>query len=265
MLILQHGGRDHAHSWDRVARELRHEWHVIAPDLRGHGDSDWSQDGAYLTLFFTYDMAQLIDQLGAAQVTIVGHSLGGHIALRYAGLFPERVARLVAIEGLGPAPHLLEKRIAVPMADRWRGWIADRRALDRRNPRRYDDVEAAVARMRGEFDRLSDAQVRHLTIHGLRRNEDGSWSWKYDNHLHVWAPGRSGAGGHDRPVATRDVPHSAGVGGKKSWASNPAEDGRAAYFPDARVAAFADAGHWPHHDQYEAFVTALRGFIGMPA
>ena len=101
-LLLVHGGRDHCRNWDWVAEELRRDWHIIAPDLRGHGDSEWSRTGTYTTAGYIYDLAQLIHQLGTAPVTIVAHSLGGNIALRYAGLYPENVARLVAIEGLGP-------------------------------------------------------------------------------------------------------------------------------------------------------------------
>src|SRR5205085_7570434 len=62
-LILLHGGRDHSRSWDWTAQELRRDWHVIAPDLRGHGDSDWSPDGDYGGLAMLYDLAQLIHQL----------------------------------------------------------------------------------------------------------------------------------------------------------------------------------------------------------
>ena len=77
-LILLHGGRDHARSWDWTAETLRARWHVIAPDLRGHGDSDWSADGDYGSLANLYDLAQLIHQLKLAPVTIVAHSYGGN-------------------------------------------------------------------------------------------------------------------------------------------------------------------------------------------
>ncbi len=80
LLILQHGGRDHAHSWDWVARNLCRDWHVIAPDLRGHGDSAWLPDGAYIIPYYIYDFTQLIDQLGVEHVSIISHSLGGNIA-----------------------------------------------------------------------------------------------------------------------------------------------------------------------------------------
>src|SRR5689334_18850665 len=78
LLILVHGGRDHCRSWDWTAEELSNDWHVIAPDLRGHGDSSWSPDGNYDMTALVYDLAQLIYQLGD-EVTLVGHSLGGNI------------------------------------------------------------------------------------------------------------------------------------------------------------------------------------------
>ncbi|MCX7268740.1 MAG: alpha/beta fold hydrolase, partial [Sphingomonadales bacterium] len=105
-LLLVHGGRDHARSWDWVAEELRHDWHIIAPDLRGHGDSAWSPDGSYEMSTFVYDMAQLIHQLNLAPVSIIAHSMGGNIATRYAGLFPENVRKMVNIEGLGLSPKM---------------------------------------------------------------------------------------------------------------------------------------------------------------
>ncbi|HXW23415.1 MAG TPA: alpha/beta hydrolase, partial [Xanthobacteraceae bacterium] len=109
-LILLHGGQDHCRSWDWVAQRLRREWHVIAPDLRGHGDSEWSATGSYTMAGYIYDLAQLIDQQRLAPVTIVAHSLGGNIALRYTGIYPEKVKALVAIEGLGPSPKALAER-----------------------------------------------------------------------------------------------------------------------------------------------------------
>ncbi len=106
-LLLIHGGRDHCRNWDWTAVALRDDWHVIAPDLRGHGDSQWSPDGSYTMAGYIYDLAQLVHQQRLAPVTIIAHSLGGNIALRYAGIYPEAVAKLAAIEGLGPPPRVL--------------------------------------------------------------------------------------------------------------------------------------------------------------
>ena len=185
-LVLVHGGRDHCRNWDWTAEALRHDWHVVAPDLRGHGDSQWSPDGTYETTAFVYDLAQFVHQLDRGPVTIVAHSLGGNVSLRYTGLYPDQVRKLAAIEGLGPSPRLIAERQQTPLAERWRKWIANKRVAAGRLPRRYPTLEDALARMRAENGYLTEEQARHLTVHGANRNEDGTWSWKFDNHLNVW-------------------------------------------------------------------------------
>ncbi|HUF94053.1 MAG TPA: alpha/beta hydrolase, partial [Candidatus Limnocylindria bacterium] len=187
-LLLVHGGRDHCRNWDWVAAALRDEWHVIAPDLRGHGDSQWSTDGSYWMAGYIYDLAQLIHQQRLAPVTIVAHSLGGHIALRYAGIYPDAVARLVAIEGLGLPVAKLAERAARTAAQRMDEWIREQRTLAGRLPRRYASIEEAFKRMQGENPHLSAEQARHLTVHGANQNEDGTYSWKFDNYVRAWPP-----------------------------------------------------------------------------
>ena len=128
-LLLLHGGRDHCRNWDWTAVALRNDWHIIAPDLRGHGDSQWSPAGSYTMAGYVYDLAQLVHQQRLAPVTIVAHSLGGQIALRYAGIYPETVVRLAVIEGLGPSPRALAERGARTIAARMDEWIREQRGL----------------------------------------------------------------------------------------------------------------------------------------
>ncbi|MFZ5616925.1 MAG: alpha/beta fold hydrolase [Pseudomonadota bacterium] len=259
-LILLHGGRDHCRSLDWIARALQRDYHVIAPDLRGHGDSDWSPDGDYSMGALVYDFAQLVHQLKAAPVTIVAHSLGGNVAIRYAGLYPANVRKLVAIEGLGLSPRMQAERDKIPMAERMRKWIEDKRAASARAPKRYQTLDDALARMKDENKFLSDEQARHLTEQGLTSNEDGTYSWKFDNYVHVWPP-------FDLPLADIQALWAAIecptllVYGADSWASNPEQDGRAKHFRNARVALIEKAGHWVHHDQFEAFMREVKGFL----
>jgi len=187
-LLLLHGGRDHCRNWDWVAEALRSEWHIIAPDLRGHGDSAWSQAGNYTMAAFIYDLDQLIHQQRLARATIVAHSLGGNIALRYGGIYPENVRKLVAIEGLGPSPRRIAEHAEHGIAGRMRHWVDEQRGLSGRLPRRYPSIEAALARMQEENRHLSPAQARHLTQHGVNQNEDGTYSWKFDNYVRVSPP-----------------------------------------------------------------------------
>ena len=259
-LLLVHGGRDHCRSWDWVAEKLADRYHVIAPDLRGHGDSAWAPDGNYEMGAFVYDLAQLIHQLDLAPVTIVAHSMGGNISLRYTGLYPENVRKLVAIEGLGPSPKVLADRAETPLADRFRKWIDDTRQAAGRQPRRYATLEDALARMAAENSYLTPEQAHHLTIHGINRNEDGSWSWKFDNYLNVWPT-------VDLPQEDIQALWSAIVCptlllyGANSWASNPEGDGRLDHFSTAKVIEFENAGHWLHHDQFDRFMSTLDDFL----
>jgi pimeloyl-ACP methyl ester carboxylesterase len=263
-VVLVHGGRDHARNWDWVARELRHEFHLIAPDLRGHGDSAWAIGGMYAIADFVLDLANLIDGLGPAPVVLIGHSLGGAVSLMYSGIYPERVAKLVAIEGLGPPPAMLAKLRDRKPEQRMREWIEQVRQLGARQPRRYESFEAAAKRMREENSFLSDEQAKHLTIHSVNRNEDGTWSWKFDNYVRSFAPYRFDVDDMRALWGRIECPTLL-VRGANSWASDPVKDGRIGPFQNARLATIADAGHWVHHDQLDAFVGALRGFLTEPA
>ena len=259
-LLLVHGGRDHCRNWDWVARRLRKDWHVIAPDLRGHGDSEWSKSANYAMSGYVYDLAQLIHQLKLAPVTIIGHSLGGAITVRYAGIYPENVKRFVAIEGLGRSPRSQAENAAKNMIDKMRGWIDEQRHASGRLPRRYKSVEEALARMREQNKHLTEEQARHLTLHGVNQNEDGTFSWKFDNLVRVFLP-------YDMPQADIEVlwrnisSPSLMVYGKESWASDPRTDGRAQFFKDATFVQIAGAGHWVHHDQLQTFMTLVEPFV----
>jgi len=260
-ILLLHGGRDHCRSWDWVAERLCDRYRVIAPDLRGHGDSAWSPDGDYGTLAYVYDLAQLIGSQGLAPLPIIAHSLGGYVALRYASTYPERVKALVAIEGLGLAPDRMREREAKPIAERTRAWIEGQLQLARRGPRRYASFDEALARMQGENKRLSAAQARHLTRHGLMQNEDGTLSWKFDNYVRAIASPQETTLAELGALWSRVTCPTLLVYGRASWASNPAKDGRAAHFPNARVVMVEGAGHWVHHDRLEVFMAEVEAFL----
>jgi pimeloyl-ACP methyl ester carboxylesterase len=259
-LILLHGGRDHCRNWDWVAEDLRRDYHVIAPDLRGHGDSAWSTSGDYSMGAFVYDLAQLIHQQKLAPVRIVAHSLGGAIALRYAGVFPETVSKLVAIEGLGPSPQMLAQRAARPVAERLRAWVAETRSLAGRIPRRYPTIEDAFHRMQTENKHLTEDQARYLTLHGAMQNEDGTYSWKFDNYVRAFSPADLPADELQALWGAIACPILL-INGAESWASNPHEDGRARVFQDVRVVELEGAGHWAHHDKLAEFLGVVRGFL----
>jgi pimeloyl-ACP methyl ester carboxylesterase len=259
-LLLIHGGKDHARNWDWVARDLRRDFHVIAPDLRGHGDSAWATGGSYAISEFVFDIVQLVDALQLAPLTIIGHSLGGAISLHYTGLFPKNVAKLVAIEGLGPSPELEQKLEAPPATQRYREWINSQKEIAKRQPRRYATIDEAAKRMQDENEFLSPAQAHHLTVHGVARNEDGTFSWKFDPYVRSFAPVRF-RGADVRSLWERISCPTLLVRGEQSWASDPEKDGRIAPFKQASLLNVPKAGHWVHHDQLEIFLRDVRKFL----
>ena len=260
-LLLVHGGRDHARSWDWVARALRDDYHVIAPDLRGHGDSSWAMGGHYTIAEFVLDVAQLIETLDVAPLTLVGHSLGGAVCVHYAGVYPERVSKLVSIEGLGPPPALAEALNAQPMWERTRKWVDQVREFSARHPRRYPTIEEAAARMQRENSFLSAEQALHLTRHGVARNEDASFSWKFDNYVRIFYPQRFSPEIARELWGRIDCPTLL-IYGEQSGFGDPEEDGRLSAFRNARLERVSDAGHWVHHDQLDVFLGLVGEFLG---
>ncbi|MGH8217780.1 MAG: alpha/beta fold hydrolase [Steroidobacteraceae bacterium] len=261
-LLLIHGERDTCRTWDFVAEQLRDAYHVLAIDLRGHGDSQWPLGALYTEIAFIHDVAQFVSLLGAAPLSILGHSLGGSIGLLYSGTFPENVRKVVAIEGLGPTPEKASQREAVPIEARLRESIALRGQSSSRARRTYPDIDAAVARMREVNGRLGKEKARHLSVHGTYQNEDGTFSWKFDPALR--ARTRLGDLSYEQQYRLWDrisCPVLL-VRGTESWASDPLVDGRAGRFRAVRSVNIVGAGHWVHHDQLDPLLRELRGFFG---
>jgi pimeloyl-ACP methyl ester carboxylesterase len=257
LMALVHGGRDHARNWDQVAVHFRSEYHTIAPDLRGHGDSEWARGSEYSMIEYVLDLAQFLEQLATFPVLLIGHSLGGAIVLQYSGVYPERVAKVVSIEGLGPSPEYILPR---PPQQRMQAWISQMRAFASRRTHRYATLTTAVQRMREANPRLSEAMAHHLTLHGTYRNEDGTYTWKFDNYVRASSP-------YDfnmedaRQIWERITCPTLLIRGADSQASDPERDGRATAFRHRQVVTIAHAGHWVHHDQLETFLQIVRTFL----
>lgn len=262
LAILIHGSRDHSRSWDALAEALQPDYHVIAPDLRGHGDSSWSQDGRYDFAGYLSDLSALANQLGLSsqrQAILIGHSLGAHIALRFSGAYPERVRRIVAIEAVGAPLAIEEERFSQTIEQSTRNWLEERHAASLTAPRIFASAGEAVERMRGRHAFLTAAQARHLTRHGLRPAGNAGWEWKHDPYLAVWAfPDISM---DDARALWRNIACPALLlYGEQSWPSSlPAE--LLHHIRDAREVRLPESGHWPQHDAFDACRAAITAFL----
>jgi len=174
-VVLVHGFLDLAWGWDEVPARLAADYHVLAPDLRGHGDSDWIGAGGYYHFF---DYLAAVDDLIArlapppAKVAIVGHSMGGTVAAYWAGTRPERVRALISMEGIGPP------EASTPVPDRAARWI-DMWRLARGGAKVMPSVAEAAARLRKHDDLLDADRALALATRGTRE-VDGGVVWKHD-------------------------------------------------------------------------------------
>lgn len=256
-LLLVHGGLDHARNWDWVARSLREHFHVYAMDLRGHGNSAWAPGASYSIPEHVLDLATLVDVLGGGPIHLIGHSLGGILTLVYSGVYPDRVQKVISIEGIGlPLAH----RVHNPAPDRLRAWIENVRQIEHREPRTYPDLEAAVARMKEANPHLSDDVARHLTLHGTNWNGDGSLSWKFDNYVRGLPPVGHGVADLSA-IFSRIVCPALLFWGLESNMPDPEVDERAARIRNRRIVKVPGAGHWVHHDRLDVFLDESQRFL----
>jgi pimeloyl-ACP methyl ester carboxylesterase len=261
-VVLVHGSRDHARSWDFVAEGLIDRYSVYAPDLRGHGDSDWAIGSGYGVAPYVADLAKLIEVMERGPVAIVGHSLGGRVVLDYAAAAPDCVSKVVAIEGYG------RQGSTAPPVHRLRGYIKVTRELEERGPHIYESLEAAEERMREENRHLSPEMVRHLTRHAVKHVEGAQtggrrgYVWKFDNYTRLggipeWTPADTALLWGEIKAPTLHI------GGSESWGIR-FTDGRdklAQVVPGAKTVIIQGAGHWVHHDRLEEFVRVVREFL----
>jgi pimeloyl-ACP methyl ester carboxylesterase len=164
-LILIHGNERHAHTFDHIAPEFTRDYRVIALDMRGHGESGWSPEAAYLVEDHVKDLTGLIEQLGLKRVTLWGNSTGGRVVQVYAGLNPGIVERVIS-EDVGPErPEDISSGFAKRAVREANGWASE---------------DELVKEMMKRLPRTPEAIVRNLVRYGTRRRDDGRIIWKRD-------------------------------------------------------------------------------------
>lgn len=258
LLLLVHGGADHCRSWDTVARALGTHFHIVAPDLRGHGDSAWATGSSYSLSDYVYDLHGLVRHLGAERMTLVGHSMGGMISLMFTGSFPEIVTRLVVLDGMTMDPN----RAAKPIHEAMNQWVAQLDAIAAHQERGYEKVEDAAARMRQLNPRLSVDQSMHLARHGTKRDAGGRLVWKFDRYQPARAPYRLSPQDHTALWARITCPTLL-VRGDESFLPDPETNGSLQYFQNAQARRIAGAGHWLQHDKPDEVLDMLREFLSV--
>lgn len=258
-LIMVHGGLDHSRSWDTLALSMRSKYHVIAPDLRGHGDSDWASGSSYSLADHVYDLTSMMTSLGLEKAAIVGHSMGGMVSLVYAGAFPDKVSRLAVLDGVTNFPARKIKPIETRIAE----WVTVLDKTARRKIHRYASVADAAERMRARNARLTSEQAMHLATHALKQDTDGSYIWKFDPYLRAPAPYRLSLEDHIA-LWSRIACPTLLVAGSESFLPDPEKAGVLGHFRQAQLVKIEGAGHWLQHDKAAEVLRLLERFLEVP-
>jgi pimeloyl-ACP methyl ester carboxylesterase len=240
-LVLLHGGGANAHWWDAVAPGLAERFHVVALDFRGHGDSDHPDERAPGS--FQRDLEALLDHLGDPGAMLVGHSMGGHVALAHA-----------AARGGDGAPRALVA-VEVPRGGGPRERRRMRLAL--LASRSHRTRAAAVERFRflPPAPHASEAMRRRVAEHSVRETGDGRFGYKFDPLWFSVPPA-------PRPDLAQVRSPTLVVRGADSPLLSP--EGAAELvreLPDARVVEIPETGHNVHVERPKAFLEAVLPFL----
>lgn len=258
-VMLLHGLRDHSRSWDWTAQALAGRYYLIAPDLRGHGDSDWTELEGYSLSSYVLDLADVASAFGLERYAIVGHSLGGALGLRLAAAFPDKVVALSGVECIEMPIVRDERDNPTPNPQRIRDWIEQRQKNRGRSRSGYATLDEARARMMREQQLLDAETIDHLLQHGVRRDGDGAWHWKFDANLLPRAPHDQFGREQDQILDAIECPVLLQYG-DAGWVPMPPAE-RLARLRNHRIIPFPGGTHWLHHEQRDKYIRSVTDFL----
>jgi pimeloyl-ACP methyl ester carboxylesterase len=259
-LVLLHGWMDVSASYQFLVDAFAERWDVYAPDWRGYGLTDWGKSDCYWFPDYIADLDFLLRAFACGEaVHLVGHSLGGNVACMYAGISPERVAKLVNLEGFGLAttqPEDAPRRYA-----RWLAGLHDRPGF-----RPYASYAQLAERLRAGNPRLTAERAEFLARHWGRDDDKGGVVLRGDPAhkivnpvLYRYEEVRACWQHVSAPVLWVDGAETAALKRLGLDSADYAE--RRAQFPTLRYATVAQAGHMLHHDQPVAVARLIEEFL----
>lgn len=257
-VVLVHGYMDAAGTWDRVAPRLVDAgMRVLAPDMRGFGEGARAREGAYYHFSdYVFDLADVVDALSPGEpVALVGHSMGGTITTLLSGTYPERVARLANLEGLGPPDHPFETG---PM--RMRSWIESVRRTRARPDRTTFTRDEALVRLAANHPHVPRDVLEGRLPHLVRDEGGGRLAWRFDPLHRTTSPVPFFAKLFVE-FAKRVTCPVLFVSGGPTGFHPPDEDERLAAFASLERSEIPDAGHMMHWTRPDETASALVSFL----
>ncbi len=262
-LFMLHGWMDVSASFQFVVDCLAGDWHVIAPDWRGFGLTSRIDGDCYWFADYLGDLDALLDHYaGDEAVNLLGHSMGGNVASIYAGVRPQRIGKLVNLEGFGLPATRPEQAPA-----RFAQWMDELRTPPVMRP--YASCDEVAARLKKNNPRMTDARAQFLAGHWAAQNADGQWDilgdpahkitsatlYRVDEVTACWAAITAPV----LWVEADDTDIWRWMGPKAT--ARIEIDRRKAFIPHVQTAMIADAGHMLHHDQPEALARVIEAFL----
>ena len=246
-VVLLHGITGHARVWDHLAERLVPGRRVLALDQRGHGDSDAAPDDDYRVATMADDLAAFAGSLGLERFALLGHSMGGRIAIQYAAAHAGRLERLVIVD-IGPEIEL--------------AGLQRVRDMMSKSPERIESEEWAVEYIR-RANPLQDLDLlRQRVHHGLKRLPDGELTWKYAKGLRdMMRAGRRDTVDLWEPLARIPCPTLVVRGAESDILSPEVAKRMTEHLPDGRLVEISGAGHTVPADRPDDFVGHVRAFL----
>lgn len=253
-VVLVHGSRLHAHVWNHFGRQFKDRYHIIALDQRGHGDSGWASGDCYQLEDFYHDLRTVVEARGLSRFTLIGHSLGGRVSMLYAHRHPETLERLVLVDITPGRPA------AAPGADL-------SRIAETPSPRDFESPQAAAAYLAQLMSRAPHHMVEESVRYGMRKTDNGAYTWKYDPVLAHRRGGAAAALDFWSVVRSIPTPTLLQYGSHSNVVTPELAARMAATMPHCTVERIEGAGHALFTDQPEAFAASVERFLstGQPA
>src|SRR5580692_6737139 len=242
-MIMLHGIGRVAHTFDHIAPHFASNYHVMAVDMRGHGDSAWDPKGAYLVEDYVKDIEGMAEQLRLRNIVIWGNSTGGRVAQVFAGLHPDLVAAVIS-EDVGPErPTQVAESVT--------------RQLKQEDEKGWDSEEELLAQLRTSSPRTSEDILRAYAHYGSKKRADGRVIWKRDPAIgngfvptELW-----------RFVRQIRSPIIYVVGGRSTIVPVATQEELKKALPQAQIVTIPGVGHYPSEENTPEFLAIVDKFL----
>lgn len=245
-LVLLHGIARVAHTFDHLAPHFEKRYHVIAVDMRGHGDSAWDAQGAYLVEDYVKDIEALVAELKLRDIVLWGNSTGGRVAQVYAGSHPELVSAVI-VEDVGPErPREISNRRANRMEQEAAGWAS---------------VDELLKQLQKDYPRTPEPVLRTLAQHGSKQRADGRIVWKRDPAIlkgfvptELW-----------NAVRRIKAPVMYILGGASTIVPAETQQELRRALPQVEIVTLPGLGHYPSDEKADEFLAVVDRFLATPS